>query len=451
MRFSPIDEDVEIYKTVFQEDLLGRNKFSVRLSRLLENIEDPLVLALNGRWGTGKSYFLKRWVGAHNAQNKGGALTVYFDAFAHDYLSDPLPALIGTLSARAPREDKQKLARVKSAAIKLLKPTARVGFALATFGATEVLNDLGDAAAEAIGGEASNAVDEFWKKEEGRQAAMEDFRAALTSLTKEGDVTRPVIIVVDELDRCRPDYALEVLETIKHFFSVSHVHFVLGVNLTALENSVKVRYGAEVDAAAYLQKFLSFTMTLPDHIGDHNKTPSIIKYVNHLGGVLGTPDHFVKSISEQLRHISKNNYISIRDVGKIMSSISIIPEYFKDPKVYFGWRIIFSTLVITKTVRPDLFDKLVKASATEEELIGYFGVSDNVQQELNDGERNPRYDHELFLMFAAWKFVISDGHDIIADNADSFRRIFSQFGDMHDVRGIPSKVNDEWLSDFSVP
>lgn len=254
-RFLPPDEPVELYETGFDDDLLGRVKVSKALSDVLERIEDHLVVALDSRWSTGKSYFLKRWVGAHRQQNGGKALTVYFDAFAHDYLSDPLIALVSALSGRVPKAEKRKLDQLKKATIQFLKPAVRVGLAVATSGISEVANGIGDAAIGAVKGEADKALDDFWKREEGRETAMGEFRAAIRTLTHPDgdDEITLLIIVVDELDRCRPDYALEVLEVIKHFFAVPHVHFLLGVNLKALENSVKARYGVEIDATAYLQ------------------------------------------------------------------------------------------------------------------------------------------------------------------------------------------------------
>ena len=72
---------------------------------------------------------------------------------------------------------------------------------------------------------------------------------------------------------------------------------MLGVNLKALENSVKARYGTEIDATAYLQKFLSFTLNLPDHIGDQARTPAVIRYVSHLGLEMATPKHLLDEVN----------------------------------------------------------------------------------------------------------------------------------------------------------
>lgn len=85
----------------------------------------------------------------------------------------------------------------------------------------------------------------------------------------------PIVIVIDELDRCRPDYALAVLEVIKHFFAVPKVHFILGINGEALESSVRARYGVDVDAESYLRKFINASFSLPRAIG-HRGSNKII-------------------------------------------------------------------------------------------------------------------------------------------------------------------------------
>ena len=62
----------------------------------------------------------------------------------------------------------------------------------------------------------------------------------------------PLIVIIDELDRCRPSYAVELLENAKHLFSVDHIVFVLAVNRSELVHSVKALYGDGFDALGYL-------------------------------------------------------------------------------------------------------------------------------------------------------------------------------------------------------
>lgn len=452
MKFTLHDDNVDIYNVVFEDDLLGRNKISERISRVVDVIEDPLVIALDGRWGTGKSFFLKRWVGAHTAQNSGKALTVYFDAFSRDYISDPLPALVSTLSHRTPAHELKKIDRLKRIAYKFVRPAARIGISAVTFGATEALSDLGDVLASAAGSEAKEVVDAFWAREAGRFEAMEDFKKALADLTvnKSDPEPTPVVIVVDELDRCRPDYALEVLEIVKHFFSVPHVHFILGVNLKALENSVKSRYGSNIDATAYLQKFISFSIKLPAHIDDHNRTLASLKYARHLGKEMSIPNYIVEEIETQLSYINVNTYVSMRDIGKIMSLVTLIPPDKKNGRIMSGWTTVLITMLISKVVNPDIFDRIVDGTVGEEQLRIFLGATEaNTTEILPSGQANPYYVRKLHIINAAWTFILSDGRSKEVDGFD-LGKLFTQFGDLHSPKSVPSKINDDWLSELTV-
>lgn len=190
---------------------------------------------------------------------------MYFDAFASDYLSDPLVSIITAVSARIPDEQEATLIQWKKVAAKLSKPAFGIALSLATFGIKQNLDEIGDAFAEAESGEVKDAAQNLWSAEKERKDAVSTFRELLIKLTEEAGA--PIVIVVDELDRCRPDHALSVLEVIKHFFAVPKFHFILSINGLALENSVKARYGAEIDAESYLKKFINVSFSLPRAIG----------------------------------------------------------------------------------------------------------------------------------------------------------------------------------------
>lgn len=290
------EPDITQYKDGFGDhDHLNRKPTGDALSDLVERISDPMVIALNGGWGSGKSFFLQCWVSEHLKRAGNTTQTVYFDAFAHDFMNEPLVSLLACLLSRFEEdltEEKPKLEVLKAVAWKLGPAALRIGASLATFGATNHLGDTGDAVAEAIGGEIERSSENFWREAQARQGVMDEFRAALEALTQSGnDEPRKLVIVVDELDRCRPDYALAMLEIIKHFFAVDHVHFVLGVNLRELENSVKARYGAGINAGLYLQKFVTVTVALPDAADDHeNKSHAISYFEKTLGNLVSTKE-----------------------------------------------------------------------------------------------------------------------------------------------------------------
>jgi hypothetical protein len=282
MKLSAPEPEITLYEDGFgQNDFLDRAKIGKQLSGLVERVEDPMVIAVDGEWGSGKSFFLRSWVGAHVRENGGTALTVFFDAYKHDFLDDPLIGLTSAIGDRLPQGSKNfKLWEgAKAAAAKLWRPAARIGLAVTTAGASEIAGAVVDAGLSAGEKEVNDAVDRFWKREDGKREAMTQFRNVLLSVAQGKEEREPqrLVVVVDELDRCRPDYALSVLETIKHFFDVNGVHFILGVNLKELRNSVRIRYGAESDAASYLEKFISIILRLPSQVG--NVFPSPVPFV----------------------------------------------------------------------------------------------------------------------------------------------------------------------------
>jgi predicted KAP-like P-loop ATPase len=89
-----------------------------------------------------------------------------------------------------------------------------------------------------------------------RKSALNELRTALSGATPK------VIVFVDELDRCRPDYAVSYLETIKHVFDVKGMVFVLAMNSEQFANSVRAQFGV-VNFPEYLRKFVHRTVKLP--------------------------------------------------------------------------------------------------------------------------------------------------------------------------------------------
>ncbi|QUS36374.1 P-loop NTPase fold protein [Falsirhodobacter algicola] len=454
--YVPVDR-VNLYEEGFADDLLGRIKTGEALSELLERIDSPLVIALDGRWGTGKSYFLKRWVGAHRLDHKGRALTIYFDAFANDYQSDPLAALVAALADRTPANKDDAMKRVQRAAFRFIKPLARVGLSLATFGATKALDEIGDAVVEAVGKETEASLEAFWQHEEGRRAAMEEFRAALSDLQdpgKEGEDQIPLVIIIDELDRCRPDYALEVLEVIKHFFAVPKVHFILGVNLVALQNSVMVRYGNGIDAAAYLRKFINITLTLPETVPARRDMKAIIAFAESASDEMGLPKVFRQRLTSQIKVISRNAHISIREVGRILSAASLLSdELLGEERILEGYRTIAITLLIVQIIRPDLFSKFLSAQLSEDEVIDFFGASQRFTEYEVGGNHNPQRDQDTVYLASAWLHIVSAGSNITERHGfyiAEIGRAFDQFGRHHDPSSVPKTTFTRWMDTFKI-
>ena len=457
MKIVPPEPSVGLYIEGFEEpDILQRRKTGDALSDLLNRIDDPLVVALDGRWGTGKTYFLKRWAGTHE-----GATTVYFDAFAHDYVSDPLPALVSVLEERlmglgtdgAPVKWEDIFPSMKDAAFRLAKPLARAG--LTAVGAGVVVK-AADELKKATDEEAANGPDGFWKAEQGRRQAMQEFSEAVETLAEPAGADHEgatVIFVIDELDRCRPDYALELLEVIKHFFAVPRVHFVLGVNLEALEGMVRARYGPDIDAHRYLGKFIHVRLDLPDEVSGGGQKKTMLAYLDHLVREMGIPRYIHDPLKEQIEIVARANHVSLRDVGSIVSSVSLASDaVVRNPEnrqFLPGWIAVMNTLIISRTVRPDLHPRFLNATVTPADVESYLGTG---EEELRPVLGNGRDQFlNVSILYHTWLYLSQ--HDGFNDYGPEFLdAIPNQFGRppiLEDPKTIPMTVHRQWLDRLS--
>ncbi len=375
------EPEIRLYEDGFDDhDLLNRKKDGERLSELVGRIDDPLVIALDGAWGSGKTVFLKCWVGEHLKRKGDTDLPVYFDAFRHDYMDDPLISLVGAIGERI-EKDESKLAKMRKMAwegVKKAVPSlARVSLAVATHGATEIVGKVVEKGSEkfvevtidAASKETEKAIDAFWTREQGRRTAMQEFRNALTTLTEpdeQGTPTRKLIIVIDELDRCRPDYALSLLEVIKHFFAVPGVHFVLGTHLPALENSVRARYGAGIDAAKYLQKFFQITMRL----SPEGEQPDAIKYLEESAGKVGVELGLAKYVEEFCTLPAILPRLTLRDIERILTRCALLPYDFVSAHPTRPTIVIAA--IFLETLDPGLYRRFRQRNARTEEMVQFF-------------------------------------------------------------------------------
>jgi hypothetical protein len=263
--------------------------------------------------------------------------------------------------------------KVREIATSLSRPGLRIALAAATAGATEVAGPIADAAIMKSSEQAEKAAEAIWKQEVGRQKAMEQFREALRQLTGAGEGGR-LILVVDELDRCRPDYALSMLEVIKHFFDVPNVHFVLGVNMEALGHIVRARYGAEVKANDYLKRFISLTMELPEYTDQNLNKRTQIAYFEKLSGVMGLSQKIQERMKEQLELVLDVREVSLRDIEKLMTRVAVLPHKSDFRVIGLGQQCTIVSLLLMQTILPDLFNKALKGQISMPEIDDFFGI-----------------------------------------------------------------------------
>ena len=222
------------------------------LTHLVGDLEGPCVLAVDAAWGTGKTTFLRIW--EQHLRNQGFPV-VEFNAWETDFSGDPFVALSTELTKGLPKYGglDAQIDATKEAAKEVLLRAGLGTIRVASGGVLDLTPLLGK------GRDRLTAYEEA-------QESVRKFRAALQDMARELSAHKghPLIVMIDELDRCRPSYAVELLEVAKHLFSVDHVVFVLAVNRAELMHSIRALYGNGFDAEGYLRRFFDLDFRLPD-------------------------------------------------------------------------------------------------------------------------------------------------------------------------------------------
>lgn len=282
----PIEIDAD---NPFKNDTLDREANITVLTQFITSFEQSIVLCIDGGWGQGKTTFIKMWQQYLKNQH---IPTIYFNAWESDYIDDALIALIGEISLSIKElefQDKTKatkiIARIYEYTANLTKvvlPSVTNLSIKALFGCFANTNEL----AKALGALSESLVKEQIKKYEKFRKTLSKFKKDLSELAQcyaDGKEQKPLVIFIDELDRCRPDFAIEVLEKAKHLFNVDNIIFVLATDKTQLGHSIRAVYGQGLDANEYLRRFIDFDYLLP---------PSKKTYIIYLLNKFSLLDYF---------------------------------------------------------------------------------------------------------------------------------------------------------------
>ncbi len=266
------DTDENIKETLLH-DSISRNMYLYRFLDLLNTIDGSVSLAVNGRWGTGKTFFVKQakllleaentffenrqyynevknntsWK-KHKAeigQEFVPVLPIYYDAWMNDNATDPVLSIVYEIITQLDLKDEIKgkiefKDIIKGVVIPFAEKTTGVNIErfLDSLDRKDYLEEISTQQL------VHERVDEF-----------------ISSVIKERG--KRLVIFIDELDRCRPDYAVNLLERIKHYFSNENVTYVFSVNIDELQHTIRRFYGNGFSSTEYLDRFFDLTIDIP--------------------------------------------------------------------------------------------------------------------------------------------------------------------------------------------
>ena len=243
--------DIEILPAdPYENDLLDRKHLAETLTNLVTDFESPYVVAIDAAWGAGKTTFIEIWTQVLRNKNYP---VVQFNAWENDFAGNAMVALSSELTDALREYDSNigKVDEIRETVKKIFENSVVAGVRFATSGIVDL---------DSIG----NKGDILASYEESRRLTKQ-FKENLELFAKKVKEQEncPVVVVIDELDRCRPLYAIELLEAAKHLFSVENIVFVLAINLRELGHSIKAVYGSDFDSHEYLERFIDITIPLP--------------------------------------------------------------------------------------------------------------------------------------------------------------------------------------------
>ncbi len=357
----------------FQYDRLEREPVVEFLAKLIGRLNGPFVMALNSSFGNGKTTLVRMLIQYLENQNHR---CIYFNAWKVDYATDPLVALVAKIDHDILKinihKDGENVIRnqeLKKITTDLTKSSAINAIKALTYGVID-LNVISKTKSQA------SQFDVVTKFNEDSQLS-DKFRDVLDKAIKsllqnENCNSDNLIFFIDELDRCRPTYAIQLLERIKHLFDIPNVVFVLSIDKKQIEACIKSVYGAEIDAAEYLRRFFNLEYGIP--VSDTHR------YIDSLIERFGLDPIFAERKSELIESDRKNFVecfhllthalnLSLRAIERCITRLKVVMDQTANNQILYP--ILVAVLLVLHSKQPDYFEKIIHDDLPPEAAMDY--------------------------------------------------------------------------------
>lgn len=356
----PTDENIIL---TLKEDLLGRNVYLYRLAELCDRQEDSCVIALDGQWGSGKTFFVRQLqalMASYNtlvdsqfpseeekneikntfqqyqkADPELGLrceVVCYYDAWSNDNEVDPLLSLVYQIS-----NDTEQMYQLKEP-----PDISNLAFSIIDLisgrDIKKFVNDI----------KLGNIVDVI----QNQKNLHEQISEFIHSLIPEHG--ERLIIIIDELDRCRPDFAVQLLERVKHYFSDEQITFIFAINSRELQQTIKRYYGDGFDACRYLDRFFDYQIPLPK--------ANMVRYYEKMG--LNESDVFETVCKKVINYC----HFDLREIGRfyrktelaVSSPIHCSGKYHNiSEAISIGFNVVVPIIIGLQMSDNDLYQQFI--------------------------------------------------------------------------------------------
>ncbi|MCK9431419.1 MAG: P-loop NTPase fold protein [Candidatus Omnitrophica bacterium] len=428
---------------IFRHDKLKRDIPIKNLTAVFENTSESFVLCVDAPYGQGKTTFVELWRAYLKSK---GIKSILFNAWENDYTENPLICLIAEIEASLEHElkfgsseDRNKIRKQSKKFLeiggKLVKAALPTMVKIVTAGSVDIKDLKEDVISEFVEKNTQTAINEYSKN----RNLLNKFKNTLAENVKLISDNHRFYIFVDDLDRCRPSFAIEVLETIKHLFYIEGIVFVLTMDERQLKTCIEHVYGKQTDSSGYLKRFIDMTYLLT--------APNIEAYCREMFARFDLLDYFVKREegrnlidSEKFNQIENDivgliNYfkMTLREVEKIFTNFIFILKSTRNEECICS-DILFLLLLIR--FRSSLFyEQIIRKKITMEQIL--HGISEIL--DIPENKILKRGNEVLFFTLARLNLALNDS---LSDSKwkEFYDVINKKYSNDEEIKG-----NIEWL------
>lgn len=452
------DNDFVEKNEPFKNDLLDRAKIAQLWQDTLLKSGKHFVMAVDASWGMGKTYFARNWECKllHDDYK-----VCYIDAFKYDFTDDPFMTITSNLIEAFEFTELEEVSNKLNTFFRAFK--GHLGAAVPALvggvvklvsgipyvdGVAEIAGSLTNAASNAVKDAKNknmNPADEVLQSDLSYNAAMTQFKDKLKKLIEKQNSNKPFIVIVDELDRCKPTFAIEFLEKLKHLFDIDNMIFILFMNEGELAKAISHTYG--VKGEDYLGKFINFKIELKNK-NEKLETSKIMNFIEskfHFDNIRIEPvvDELIKNSQSNPIHslvilLYEELHMSFRDIINLHIFCEFISDFVED-EYNFAFLIILKAFQMTHN---DVYTQLLNI-----EDIRKFNLS-NVEKKYISLPFLMRYSddrsqNQYIQVFSfLWENIHSAKNILIKDNVDN------QLYSLPNDNSIFILLKKEWLTRF---
>lgn len=369
-------------KRTFDNDLLGRKAYADFLYSIIVNAENykridesyAYVIAIDSFWGNGKTFFLDMFENyIKSSLDKKKIDVIRYNAWENDFWKDAFEPLICNITNDIILIDNQYetkcievINRIKAASFAIIK-----GYTL-----TKVKKTYGEEIAKL----AEKGTDALLRPEKIVFKEYNELRRSIAELKKalrdyihnnsKSESEKKLLIIIDELDRCKPTFAIETLEVVKHLFDVEGIVFMFAVDIEQLSNSVKSVYGIGINAYGYMGRFFDYISKMPPVESEEYVKIKLLKKIRFNSNL----ENKMKYIVEFVNIWWKIMKFSLRELDTLLENIKIMINYFLYKYTEIDAFYMYIFFLMLKYKHLEMFNTIFNYKENPEKIVEVFEV-----------------------------------------------------------------------------